>query len=237
MTRRSRAFTLLEIFFILGATGGVIAFLAALGGAHRVTCFSNAKNLAAACIAYAGDNNGWPPPENPQPAPIFHKSVAPYWGGRADDPVEGQPWYGTNACPSYRRGAKPGQVGQAHAVNTHLCDPFTTDKAGNSIRYQRIHDIKKPSEVVFVVEDYYSYQGDDFWPIIYETARGSEWKGKVGVYPRHKKEGLNFAFVDGHAAWLAYGKNPKTDAETFLPVNPRYKWLGAPSTVEGRFPL
>ena len=191
--------------------------------ANRHVCRGNHGTISKACLMYAEDNDGWPPRENrPHYAsaheyPTFHYDAAPYWGGKATEPRRKQPWWSTTACPSFRQGARAMQIGQAIAVNSHICAAGAPGKLAN------LHDIEIPSEVALTVESHCAYQpGGLRW--LRHDLLGSMWKGtQIGVYPRHWREGLNFGLVDGHVSWLGYYSDPASQAGTFLPRDPRLR--------------
>ena len=218
---KSRGFTLIELLVVIAIIALLVAMLLpslkkAQELAHRAVCRSNARTITMACLAFAEDHNGFGPLESGQENPIFHLQAAPYWGQDPGTPPARQPWWGTTGCPSYRLGTKPmTQLSmQALAINTHLCGEG---------KQKRINDIDVPSEVCFVVESTCSYQpgGSSFY-IVNEVARGKpNDQGGWAVWPRHEFDGLNFAFLDGHAAFLGHYR--KGSAETFLPENPRWQ--------------
>ena len=219
--KRSKAFTLIELLVVIAIIALLVAMLLpslkkAQELAHRAVCRSNARTITMACLMFAEDHNGFGPLENMQENPIFHIQAAPYWGQEVNTltPPSIQPWWGTTGCPSYRLGTKAmTQLSmQALAINTHLCGEG---------QQKKITDIDVPSEVCFVMESTCSYQPGG-WYIVYEVARGApNNEGGWAVWPRHEYDGLNFAFLDGHAAFLGHYR--KGNAETFLPENPRWE--------------
>ena len=216
--KRLKAFTLIELLVVIAIIALLVALLLpslkqAQELAHRAVCRSNERTIVVACLAFAEDNDGYGPEESGQEAPIFYKQAAPYWGQDPGIITPRQPWWGTTGCPSYRRGTKAMTFyDQALAINTHLC--------GQGHR-KKIDDIDVPSEVCFVVESTCSYQPGG-WYIVYQVARGApNDQGGWAVWPRHNFDGVNFAFLDGHAAFLGHYR--KGSAETFLPQNPRWE--------------
>ena len=230
MARRD-GFTLIELLVVIAIVALLVALLLpslqrAQELAHRIVCASNERLLANAAVLYADANQGWPPPENTVEAPIFQNSLAPYWGGSTGEPSRKQPWWATTGCPSYRKGTKAMQhASQALAVNSRICG---SSAGGGS--WVNTEDIDIPSEVYIICECHVSYQPGSDHPVgvrrnvsycIYQDCRGMIWKdSSIGVYPRHMSDGLNFAFLDGHAKFYGY-RGPPDEHETFLPTCPR----------------
>lgn len=222
--RTSKSFTIIELLVVVAIIALLVSLLLpslrrAQELTHRSVCRNNERLIAVACMAFAEGHDGYGPEESPQEAPIFQMQLAPYWGqdpiakpGEPGTPDARRPYWGTTGCPSYRRGTKPMTFyDQALAINSHLCGQG---------HQRNLSDIDVPSEVALVVESTCSYQTGDFFGLIYETANGSpNGQGGWSVWPRHQREGLNFAFLDTHAAFLGYYR--KGSAETFLPKNPR----------------
>ena len=219
--KRLKAFTLIELLVVIAIIALLVAMLLptlkkARELAHRAVCRGNERTIAMACLAFAEDNNGYGPIESGQEAPTFHNQLAPYWGQHPNKfmtPWSKQPWFGSTGCPSFRLGTQP--MHQLCAMSLGL----NTFLIGTN-QSTRIDNVPVPSEVMLVVETWNSYMANGPYAYPYQTCRGKpNDEGGWHVWPRHNFDGLNFAFLDGHAAFLGHYK--KGNAETFLPQNPR----------------
>ena len=234
---RSKAFTLIELLVVIAIIALLISLLLpslkrAQEMAHRIVCGNHVQLIARSCLVYAEDWDGYGPPEGTgklgaNEYPEFWLSLAPYYG-MSSDPLTWSfhPWSGTNGCPSWKKGDNAmTRYNQAIGVNEQICNPTQNPTTGKRPKWRRVTTMEGPSEVLMAYECTYAYQPSGFWSPMYTTARGSIWTntGRIGIYPRHMSEGLNFGFIDGHVQFYGYFKDPASGVETFLPNNPRYR--------------
>lgn len=230
--RSARAFTLVELLVTVGIMGSMATLLlpglsSAREVSRRSVCRANVEKITRACLVYAEDWRGYGPTEGTgalgrSEYPVFWLALAPYWGQSVNTPRQLQPWCATAGCPSYCLGSKPftTQYQQAIGVNEKICNP-TADSNGNRPDYKPLYTIQRPQEVAMSMETHFACL--NFFSVLNETAGGSMFGKSVGVYARHKAEGLSFGFVDGHVAFLGYYKDPSSGVQTFLAGNPRYQ--------------
>jgi prepilin-type processing-associated H-X9-DG protein len=245
------AFTLIELLMVVGIIALLVGLilptlLRATEATYRAVCLSNVQLVNRACRLYAQDNQGWLPRElradveGPDRAPKFQFDAAPHWGSRGyradawsgpkdEDPREKEPWYKTNACPAFIEGEGAiEEYGMAIGTNTR----YTAVVEDASNRYRNLHYVRHSGEIVLIVENVYAYEPRDFWEDIKPVCRGRMNGALTRNYPRHRKEGLNFGFMDGHAVFLEY--EIQYDAggnivkENFLADNP---WRNAAGNI------
>ena len=238
--KRSKGFTLIELLVVIAIIALLISLLLpslkrAQEMAHRVVCNNHVQLIARACLVYAEDWDGYGPPESYIPYafgsnewPSYWLSLAPYWGGPAQAKTmwRGMPWTGVTGCPSWKRGdyAMSFQFEQAIVINENLCNPTQDPVTHKRPQWIRLQTMPGPSEVIIAFENWCGYEHNPFYQETWQTAGGAMWglTGRVGIYPRHMRDGLNFGFLDGHVDFYGYYKDPATGTQTFLPRNPRY---------------
>jgi len=200
------AFTLIEVLVVISVVALLVAILLPVLGeakerARRVICLSNAKQLNFALQAYGNDNKQWINGVNAPLAadgtvatgswPIFinaYMSTPVHWSGNNQMVVSGCPSMSAppdSLNPGYAYGANPVLVGHGYGP------PNATTHSLDAIKH------RTPG---FLVSDCYTPWPWYFthWDITNEGQLGSG----VWAYPRHRAEGLNFTYVDGHGAWM-----------------------------------
>jgi prepilin-type N-terminal cleavage/methylation domain-containing protein/prepilin-type processing-associated H-X9-DG protein len=234
-----KAFTLIELLVVIAIICLLVmlmlpVFARANELVNRATCANNLHVIAKACRLYAQDNQGWPPREDRSDAPrdhkehpTFHWDAAPYWGSQGQkptwysisqddlhDPREGEPWFRDSGCPGWIDGVRPHTHVQSLGVWSRICGY----KA-----YVNFHRIKRPNDVMLAVETRCAYHPNDGWTEIKTLVVGSMWGPRVGTWPRHLKEGLNFGFVDGHVLWHGIKKANNAYGFEFTPKEPAFR--------------
>jgi prepilin-type N-terminal cleavage/methylation domain-containing protein/prepilin-type processing-associated H-X9-DG protein len=199
--KASMGFTLIELLVVIAIIALLISLLLpslqrAQELAHRAGCCTTLRKVAAACLLYAEDWDGYGPPENMDEYPIFHKALDPYLGVEPSAPIWKEIWFETNGCPSYRRRGLGGYY-VSIAINNHLCCPFSQKAGKPNWLWHKLTDVEVPSEVIMSYDNWVSYL--NFGPFPPTILRHCVWRGR-----RHFGEGLNFGFVDGHAQFHAY---------------------------------
>jgi prepilin-type processing-associated H-X9-DG protein len=179
--------------------------------ANRAFCAGSARKIASACILYAEDWDGYGPPNGVEGGPLdehvyWDKPLAPYLGMDRDAPMWDWIWFRTNGCPSWRPGVWASVYHVSLTTNNHLTNPFS-----NANDWHRLTGVDVPSEVILTFDNWVSYINYGGFPpsILRAACLGTmHHTGQVAVHPRHLAEGLNFAFVDGHAQFHSYVRLP-----------------------------
>lgn len=219
------------------------ALAAARQSAMRLKCLAQLRSLSIATAAYTGDSRGYGPPhvfETPGSFP----SAFPRWdtgraagGGRLAftglDPYLGisvgtadseKPYYRTKGCPDYKQAVNTKD--QAFTMNHFMLglwqpgDYATASSSRNG--WRNLEDAKvKPSKTMIAVES--NVQGMqssgsgvnmvlNLTPTIYDQPRAG---GGYDYRARHQAKGLNFLYIDGHGAFLAWNGTAFDDLPIF----------------------
>lgn len=224
-----RAFTLVELLTVIA----IIAVLALLGvsaigrgleSSKSAKCATNLKQLAAAVMSYAADNNGMIPPsvQNPDPAAaggqVWITSLDPY----LPRPRPGLLANKDSAyfCPCARRPGKWANSSPDYTCNDRADRTATTGTfvphawLGSGASYPpqvRLTAIARPSQVIMFAD---SFDGGDVknsgaWSVGLSRLESADYFGKPtlpdrGLAPRHYFRDnpvsgrFNAVFFDGH---------------------------------------
>jgi len=225
----ARAFTLIELLTVIA----IIAVLAMLGisaigrsleSSKSAKCATNLKQLAAAVMSYAADNNGMIPPavQNPDPAAgggkVWISSLDPYLPGPRPGLLANKD--SAYFCPCARR---PGEW--ANSAPDYTCNDRSdlTATTGTFVQHAwlgagasyppqvRLTSIARPSQVIMFAD---SFHGGDVknsgaWSVWLSRLESADYFGKdklpeTGVAPRHYfrdnpvRGKFNAVFFDGH---------------------------------------
>ena len=211
---RRSGFTLIELLVVIS----IIAILAAIlfpvfarlkDRAISTQCLSGVKQLAHAHTMYLDDNDGFVPPipYSSTPAPgdpeqlVFTDRMV-----RCLDPYvkDANIWY----CPALPKNAIASQHKTNFWMNHWLSDSQSPLVNGTTISLRYVGSCPKPSSV---------------WVLTEGSTGGANRK-----FPH--REGLNAAYLDGHAAWVSgqcyfgtcahpkwvYGTRPVKSCEKFF---------------------
>ncbi len=206
---RRHGFSLIELLVVIA----IIAILAAIlfpvfaqarGKARQANCLSNMKQLATAALLYASDFDNLVPCWN-----LYH------WPRPADG--QGYSWdiqlmpYVKNTqvfvCPMNAFNGQTVTV-QMNGTDVQQTGPKRGYALPRYVSAQDLDDPPYPSSTLLLLEKGACLMGtwDD---AASEHPRQAGWSQLYPdeVKPRHNG-GNNFAFLDGHGKWFAYGSGP-----------------------------
>ena len=197
-----RSFTLIELLIVVA----IIAVLAAMllpalqnakEQSKRATCLANLKQVGLALLMYADDNESW---------------ICPNGGD----------WIGT-LTNRYLPGSRMLTIRTGTGCPSRLGTPDTWFPFGINANliaqgvYTVPHALKEVvhgGRIMLVGESYYNLPMQHFYSDF--AIQGQPAPGNY-VMVRHKGQGLNFVFVDGHGEFLK--------AASYDPNNPTW-WVG-----------
>lgn len=232
--RSLSGFTLIELLVVISIIALLVAILlptlaAAKHSAMRLKCLAQLRSLSIATSAYSGDAKGYGPPHVFETPGTLPATVMPRWdtgrvggGGRLGftglDPYLGisidaaaseKFYYQNKGCPDYQIASQTKD--QAFTMNHWMLglwqpgDYTTASSTRNN--WTNLESAKvKPSKTMIAVES--STQGINGSPTdptmsntLYDVPRAG---GGYNFRARHQSKGLNFLYIDGHGAFLAW---------------------------------
>ncbi len=193
----TRAFTLIELLVVVA----IIAVLAAMllpalqnakDMAKRSACMDQLRQVGMATLFVANDNDGWidgtPDDHVTPPATATWLVITNYLGG---DSLLVPRQSGGMGCP----GMDPRDLRDwSYAVNWMF---GAWPAYGGWYPRHSLNESTRPSLTFLVTESWFPYIYPD-----YQSGQTASGIGTWDGYPRHRGQGLNFFFVDGHAQWL-----------------------------------
>jgi prepilin-type processing-associated H-X9-DG protein len=215
-SRRSRAFTLLELLAVISI---VIILVAVLGGvsghfiesARTIKCTGNLRQLGAAAHLYIADNNGVLPYTSASPNWMVH--LAPYIGAKDGTLTKNDPPTDAFLCPS-DPSRNPRQLRTYRYASS-----FGSPGGGYLSSYipSRLSEIVRPAtHAMFYCVAYTGTRQLELW-----TYDQAIWKETVDIAnppnqandwprPHYNNKGVNILYSDGHVAEALYPLAPAT---------------------------
>ena len=198
-----RGFTLIELLVVVAIISMLAAFLLpalqkAKEQARRAACMANQKQVGIASLVMAEDNDGW---INGTGAPNILPATSNYWIYRITNYLHGDtlvrvapPGRNSKGCPSLVGGL----VGsQPYGANSAFVYYYVTNYP--NWHMHPLSDARLASKTFLIAESYFWYPffpGAISWPCF------GTWGSGVYEYARHRGDGMNFYFVDGHSEWV-----------------------------------
>jgi prepilin-type N-terminal cleavage/methylation domain-containing protein/prepilin-type processing-associated H-X9-DG protein len=224
MEKRARAFTLIELLLVIAIISILVAMLLptlqkSKEQSKRAVCMGHQRQVATALLLIGEDNDGWinginvattnaTPTGTNLPSYWIH-IVTNYLGNNSK--IVG---FNRDAgCPS-----KNG-ITYAFGANTLL--------TGHG--YYPMHSLREVRHAsrIFLVADCYYYLPN--YGTHFEYTMDRFVAGGWDFHPRHRGEGLNFVFIDGHGEFL---KNVSGAFVGFGPNWPADPWWSIPGATQ-----
>jgi prepilin-type N-terminal cleavage/methylation domain-containing protein/prepilin-type processing-associated H-X9-DG protein len=192
--RLARSFTLIELLVVVA----IVAVLAALllpalqnakDQAKRSVCLGNLKQVATALLIMADDNDGW---LNGVNAPTTTSGdadigVTNYWNYRI-----------TNYLGHSDALVKPNSAACPGKWRVDGWAPYGANVSFAGLYYPPMHSLRevaRPARIFLIVDCYTTF---NYNPSLLDYT----CVGLSNVSTRHRAQGLNFVFVDGHGEWV-----------------------------------
>lgn len=182
---RTAGYTMLEILSSVSIILVLVSLLFSAITATRekgqqVECINNQKNLAAALIMYAHDNEAFPT------AIAMNGMKGPYTNEAVGE--SGNAYAGVGVESYYNQQM---EITHCPKVNGTITDPVPVYSYGINtvIKGRNLNDVINPSQTILLTD----------------SANKDEVTGKVDVSPRHMG-GAIAGFADGHVQWVQYSE-------------------------------
>ncbi len=218
------AFTLIELLVVISIISLLIAILLpalqkARQSAIRLQCLTQLRSIGPAVANYAGDFKGYGPPHNfttnsngtnanwrtggaaTVDQPLL-TGLDPYFGYTTGTADSSKFYFRNRGCPDYQRGVQSHDY--AFTCNHYILGMVNTNSRDSwfNLDSPRV----KPSATMLSVEhNRQEINGTTTAPslsgTLFDVPRSG---GGYNQFGRHQGEGLNFLYVDGHAAFLRY---------------------------------
>ena len=198
---RRRAFTLIEILIVLTVIGILAALLfpafsRVKDSARTTSCANNLHQLGLVMEMYSADNNGfYPSPIDPRPQP---PEVRCSWVNRIESYLKSPE---VLKCPAYPQGdfvsgCPSDEIIGEERYSHHGSYSLGMLSPNGGSRSIRAASLNHPSSTVLLLDGRNSRFDFPTWPNPNVVDLIAE-----GIVPRHKGEGINVLFVDGHTKW------------------------------------
>lgn len=220
-TLPNAAFTLIELLVVIAiiavlASISIPAIQGAVDNSKAAACLSNLRQIGAATMAYASDNNSQLPPAGTGGTPQWALAIAAY----SDDPKKQRSIFVCPDCDVPVQGATGNEVAVTYGMHGGLMP-----KGGQSLR---LHSIPRPQDIILAA-DLCQNPGNKGWsPYSIENPAGFKGGGRSGndgadleapisatvdadtgnnAWIRYRHKGrANVVMCDGHVQAIAKGK-------------------------------
>ena len=203
-------FTLIELLVVISIIGllmgiSIPALSRARENAKRTKCLSNVRQLRVALQLYTDSDDGRVPPRDYDAGAVWVDRLEPYYRDRK-----------LLRCPSDPRGRD-----QSYLLNGFI-DYFVVNSFNGSwdeffgmykdggFPSVKLSNIPKPADTITFGEKRADSEDDaymDIWPPQYGSDHLTEVAhGKHRLGSKERSGGSNYAFADGSARYLIYGK-------------------------------